>query len=460
VALRKPLEIELPARREASVRVPLRSVVTALDAVALLVAIILSGLQPPAIVFAVLAFALLNADASRAYRLVPRVGDEMGWLLTRTAVPLLVLVSVTSLRVLPWLTARDLERFVLAGSAAIVLVLVGRATAYAVGRSARARGVISEPTLIIGTGRLGVELATALARYPEYGLRPIGFIDGHTAGELPLPLLGAPRDLGHLVPEFGVRCIVVAFGHSDDEEITPLLRGLEELPIEVYVVPRLFELGAAPAGTADAVRGIPLVHLRRPAFRTFARLAKRASDVVAASLLLFLTSPILLVAAVAVRVSSPGPVLFRQIRVGRNGRPFEILKFRTMVVNEESDTGWSAQDHHLTPIGKVLRRASIDELPQLINVVRGDMSLVGPRPERPYFVERFSASISGYEDRLRVAGGITGLAQINGRSRHLDSIPERARLDNSYIETWSLWGDVLVVFRTLALVFQGDSESE
>ncbi len=460
MALRKPLEIGLPAQREASARIPLRSIVPTLDAVALLVAVLLSHAEPLAIPFAVLAFAAINSDASRAYRLDPRVGDDMGWLLTRLAVPLLALVCVASLHVLPWSGAEAPERLVLVGSAAILLVLVGRTAAYAIGRSARARSVVSEPTLIIGAGRIGIELATALLRYPEYGLRPIGFLDGPTAQDLPLPLLGEPRDLGYLVSEFGVSRVVVAFGQGEDREITALLRGLEELPIEVYVVPRLFELGAATPGTADTVRGIPLVHLRRPAFRTFARVSKRAFDIVAASILLALTSLILLIAGVAVRISSPGPVLFRQTRVGRNGRPFEILKFRTMVVNEDSDTGWAAQDHHFTPVGKLLRRTSVDELPQLVNVLRGDMSLVGPRPERPFFVDRFSASIPRYEDRLRVAGGITGLAQINGRSRHLDSIPERVRLDNAYIETWSLWGDLLIVFRTLALVFRGDSESE
>jgi exopolysaccharide biosynthesis polyprenyl glycosylphosphotransferase len=460
VALRKPVEIELPARVGVSPRLPLREVVPVLDAVALVVAILLWGAEPLAITFGGLTFAALNADASRAYRLDPRAGEEMGWLLTRMVVPLLVLVSAASLHLLPWLgRARDLDQLVLTGSTAVVLVLIARTAAYATGRAARARGIVSEPTLIIGSGRLGVELADALGRHPEYGLRPIGFLDGPPAEDLPLPLLGEPHDLGRVVDQLGVRRVVVAFGRGSERDMAMLLRGLEELPIEVHVVPRFFELGFTPPG-ADDVHGIPLVHLRRPALRPFGRLSKRAFDVVFSSVMLVLTAPILLIAAVAVRISSPGPVLFRQTRVGKSGRPFKILKFRTLLVNELSDTGWSAQDDHLTPMGRLLRRTSIDELPQLLNVLRGDMSLVGPRPERPYFVERFSASIPGYEDRLRVEGGITGLAQIHGRSRGLDSIPERVRLDNAYIDTWSLWGDLVIMLRTFGLISRGDSDCE
>jgi len=127
-----------------------------------------------------------------------------------------------------------------------------------------------------------------------------------------------------------------------------------------------------------------------------------------------------------------------------------------MYLNEDSDTSWSSMRDQMTVIGRILRRTSVDELPQLINVIRGDMSLVGPRPERPYFVTQFSANAPRYADRLRVSGGMTGLAQVHGRSRCIDSIPERARLDNAYIETWSLWADIVILIRTLAMVFKGD----
>ena len=456
-ALRK-LEIEISARRVVSTRAPLASLVPALDGSALLVAVAISGVSPLAIGFAVVTFALLNADPSRAYRLDPRVGQEMGWLLGRIAVPLLACAAIASISPSPWLgTVGTLDRLILTGSVGAVLIVVDRAAAYAISRAARARGLVSERTLIVGSGEVATELAGVLGRHPEYGLRPIGFIGEPTAEDLPHPLLGGPHDLERVVDAFEVRRLVVAFGHGSDRDMATTLRGLEGLPVEVHVVPRFFELGTIPPGAADILRGIPLVHLRRPALRTVGRLSKRAFDIVVAAPMLVLTSPLLLVAAVAIRISSSGPVLFRQTRVGSGGRAFEILKFRTMFVHEDSDTGWYVADQHLTGVGRVLRRTSVDELPQLINVLRGDMSLVGPRPERPFFVEQFSASVPRYADRLRVPGGITGLAQIHGRSRVLDSIPERARFDNLYVETWSLWGDILIMFRTLALVFQGDS---
>lgn len=456
MAALRELEIEIPAQHRVSSRPVLLSLVPTLDGIALIGAAAVSGADPVFIAAALLTFVVLNVDTSRAYRLDPRVGHEMGWLLGGVAVPLFVLVSMASLGLLPWWGVRELDRVVIAGSIGGLLVLVGRVVAYAISRAAKERGLVSERTLIVGTGPLGIELADALTRHPEYGLSPIGFIDGPTGEDLPHPLLGGPRDLGRVVREFEVQRLVIAFGHSRDRDMATLLRELEVLPIEVHIVPRFFELGSIPQGAADNLRGIPLVHLRRPAFRTFARLSKRALDVVIASLVLVLFSPVFLFAAVAVRMSSPGPVLFRQTRVGRRGEPFEMLKFRTMGVDEDPQPSWTIEDHRITAAGRVLRRTSIDELPQLINVLRGDMSLVGPRPELPHFVERFSTSVPSYADRLRVQGGITGLAQVHGRSRDIDSIFERVRLDNSYIETRSLWGDILIMFRTLEVIFRGD----
>jgi lipopolysaccharide/colanic/teichoic acid biosynthesis glycosyltransferase len=181
---------------------------------------------------------------------------------------------------------------------------------------------------------------------------------------------------------------------------------------------------------------------------------------VIASVVLVLLAPVFAAAAVAVKVSSPGPVLFRQERVGRRGRVFDILKFRTMVCDGDAETAWFVSgDERVTRVGRVLRKLSLDELPQLINVLRGEMSLVGPRPERPHYVDRFSASIPSYEARHRVAVGITGWAQIHGRDRSMDAIPERARFDNDYIENWSVWQDLLILVRTVPHVFRGDVEN-
>jgi exopolysaccharide biosynthesis polyprenyl glycosylphosphotransferase len=313
--------------------------------------------------------------------------------------------------------------------------------------------------LIIGDGTLASELARDLTTHRDYGLRPIGIL-GRPIDDPLLPCLGEVSELPRVVADSAVRRVLVAFGDVPDSELVTILRANEDLPAEIHVVPRFFELSGIPQGAAvDDVCGIPLFHLRRPALRMSGRIQKRVFDVLAASVLLVVTLPLIAVIAIAVRLSSPGPVLFRQQRVGRDGRLFEIVKFRTMYVNDDADVEWietaDAARDHVTSVGHLLRRSSLDELPQLINVLRGEMSLVGPRPERPHYTGRFAETVSRYDDRHRVVGGLTGWAQINGRDRGLESVPQRARLDNYYIENWSLWRDLVIVLRTLGVILRG-----
>jgi lipopolysaccharide/colanic/teichoic acid biosynthesis glycosyltransferase len=183
-------------------------------------------------------------------------------------------------------------------------------------------------------------------------------------------------------------------------------------------------------------------------------LAKRAIDASVSAALLIATAPLLAACAVAVKLSSAGPVLFRQRRIGKDGRPFDLLKFRSMMLNDDSDLTWSVlDDDRVTAIGRLLRNSSLDELPQLWNILRGDMSLVGPRPERPHFVSEFGADIPGYDDRHRVSGGLTGWAQIHGL-RGPTSIEDRVLFDNYYIEHWSLFDDVAILLRTGASIMR------
>ncbi|WP_461030953.1 sugar transferase, partial [Streptomyces sparsus] len=184
--------------------------------------------------------------------------------------------------------------------------------------------------------------------------------------------------------------------------------------------------------------------------------AKRALDLTCAAAALLLLAPLLLLCAAAVRFADGPGVIFRQERIGRDGRPFTLLKFRTLRPADayESATLWSvAQDNRMSRVGRLLRRSSLDELPQLWNVLRGDMSLVGPRPERPYFVSQFSQTHAGYAERHRMPVGITGLAQVHGL-RGDTSIEERARFDNHYIDTWTLWQDVRIMLRTATSLFR------
>ena len=218
-------------------------------------------------------------------------------------------------------------------------------------------------------------------------------------------------------------------------------------------MPRFFELGVAKDGAfSDDLWGIPLIRLRRSALRSVAWHAKRVFDLIVGAFLLVVSSPVFAAAGLAVRLSGPGPVFFRQQRIGQRGQIFELLKFRTLQQNVDSETTWTvSDDDRRTAAGKVLRATGLDELPQLINVLRGEMSLVGPRPERPFFVDQFRVAVQGYDDRHRVPAGITGWAQVHGL-RGDTSIEERATFDNHYVENWSLWRDLVILSRTITQI--------
>jgi exopolysaccharide biosynthesis polyprenyl glycosylphosphotransferase len=225
----------------------------------------------------------------------------------------------------------------------------------------------------------------------------------------------------------------------------------------VLLVPRYYEV-CNPSGDVNQVQGIPLVRLAAPRLWGGAGLLlKRGIDVMLASVALVLLSPVLAACALAVRLEGGPGVLFRQTRIGMQGRPFELLKFRSMRPGDEieSQTAWSIEgDPRIGPVGRFLRRSSLDELPQLINVVDGDMSLVGPRPERPLFVQQYSDQVPGYSARHRAPVGLSGWAQVHGL-RGDTSIEERARLDNYYIDNWSLGRDLkILVLSVLAVVRQ------
>jgi exopolysaccharide biosynthesis polyprenyl glycosylphosphotransferase len=426
-------------------------VVPVFDLVALAVVIGLFGRgEPIAFVYGVCAMLALNVVPRS--RITPKLSEDVGWILSRLAVPLLLLsffLGASKLEV------REIAQL---GLFAAVFVLMSRGLAYALIRLGRAKGLIVEPTVIVGTGPVGSRVAETLLHHPEFGLPPVGFLDVPDRADLPLPVLGFPEDLPAAVHDHGIRRVIVAFGATKDPDLVAILRACDGLPVEVHLVPRFFELGVGPEGPeAEDLWGLPIVRLNRAAARRTGLRLKRIFDVVVGSILLVVFSPIMLASATAVRLSSEGPILFRQERIGRRGRPFELLKFRTMLVNQDADTQWSVvADHRVTPVGRLLRRTSFDELPQLVNVLRGDMSLVGPRPERPHFVDEFSTSVPRYRDRHRVPAGLTGWAQVHGLRGASTSIPERIQLDNYYIEHWSLWRDIVILGRTVRQLVSGE----
>ena len=340
------------------------------------------------------------------------------------------------------------------------LACLARAAVYRLLRRARRRR--PSPTLVLGAGQLGQRIATALLEHREYGLRPVGYLDSEPvllAPDAPLRVLGGPDALESQIRRKRIHHIVATEGSVDDAATAAALRTAARLGCSVWIVPQLREYAALGRRGTDQLWGFPCLALARPALHRPGWLVKRAFDTAVAGAGLVLLSPLLAAVAVAVRFDTGGPgVLFRQQRTGLNGQVFTLLKFRTLRPSNEheSATRWNiSQDHRMGPVGRLLRRTSLDELPQLWNVLRGDMSLVGPRPERPYFVMRFGQAYPEYPDRHRVPVGLTGLAQVNGL-RGDTSIEDRARFDNRYIESWSLWQDAKILLRTAALMLHPD----
>jgi lipopolysaccharide/colanic/teichoic acid biosynthesis glycosyltransferase len=279
----------------------------------------------------------------------------------------------------------------LLGPAYALLVLgfvMNRSIQNAVRRFVHRRGIRFHRTLIVGCGHVARQIVSSLLEHPEYGLRPVGYLDDHPPWadkEMALPLLGGLDDLPRVVAAHGVDNVVIAFSLSKEPQLVKAIRDCERLHCEILLVPRLFELYAS-SSHRDMVRGLPLIRIRRTTVYGWQRYVKRLSDVLAALLGLLLVSPVMVSTALAIRVFDGPGVLFRQERVGRDGRSFELLKFRSLkpASDQESETTWNvSHDKRMSRIGRLIRRTSVDELPQLINVLRGEMSLVGPRPERP-----------------------------------------------------------------------------
>jgi exopolysaccharide biosynthesis polyprenyl glycosylphosphotransferase len=391
---------------------------------------------------------LISLGVSGAYqpRICLQALPELPRLVGRLAAPTLLLIPFG-------LIGLDQAVFLQVPFVAAALC-AARILAYAALRRGRRAGHLREPTLIVGAGTVAVELARLMKQHPEYGLEPLGFVDSPAEhGRLPLPHLGSIRELELVLRRFDVHRVVVAFGQVREADWVSVMRTAVVNGVEIHVVPRFFDIGMASTGTGmDQIWGIPLCRVRRSVLHSAAWRTKRILDLACAGLLLLLSAPLLALIALAVRCSSLGPILYRQRRIGQHGREFDLIKFRSMRIDHDGDTSWEATEAHQTVVGRWLRHTSLDELPQLWNVVRGDMSLVGPRPERPQFVARFTTDIPGYGDRHRLPVGLTGWAQIHGLRGNETSLTERVRFDNLYIEGWSPWLDIVTLLRTIGAV--------
>jgi Undecaprenyl-phosphate glucose phosphotransferase len=331
----------------------------------------------------------------------------------------------------------------------IVAVSLWRATFREGLRFARRHGVNVRRAVVVGGGGAAAEVLAALRRRPDVGVQVLGVV-GDKPDEGGAAWLGGIEELRAILDREPVDLILIALPHGDSGRLGAVLSEIGDDPVAIHLVPDVYGLVSMRGGIED-FEGVPIIHLRESPLFGWNSVLKRGLDIVVGSLAVVALAPIGLLVAAAVKLSSPGPVLLRQERMGLDGRAFSMLKFRTMRVDAEAQTGpvWAApDDDRRTRVGAILRRFSLDELPQLMNVLRGEMSLVGPRPERPVFVETFRHRIPGYMLRHKVKAGMTGWAQINGW-RGNTSLEKRIEYDLYYIERWSIGFDLAILVKTI-----------
>ena len=283
-------------------------------------------------------------------------------------------------------------------------------------------------------------------RNPQFGYSVVGYVGNLNI--VGLPHLGTTADLDKIIREFRPDEVVMAFETVRKKVITRYISICNDNCCKVLFVPAICGYFRAPR-QVTGMGNLPLIDIRsNPLDNPTNQLLKRMMDIVVSFCLIVVTSPLMLATAIGVKISSPGPILFRQVRVGKNNQPFTMYKFRSMRVNDSEQTGWSHEgDPRKTRFGAFIRKFALDELPQFFNVLKGDMSLVGPRPEVPFYVEKFKKEVPLYMLKHTLRPGITGLAQIKGL-RGDTSIADRIEEDINYIEHWSFWGDVRILLLT------------
>ena len=336
----------------------------------------------------------------------------------------------------------------------VLFVFAGRTAIRRYLEEAWRHGVGVRRVLVVGAGRLGRAVVDKFLEHPETGLRAVGFVDDapekRGADYRGVPILGTTGEVARLVDAHGVDTVFLALPLDAHRTMLAVLKDVGRTVAEVHVVPDLLQYITFRAGVED-LDGLPVVHLTQVPLSGWMSLVKRALDIGISAGALAVLSPLFAGIAAAIRLSEGGPIYYRQRRMGLDGRPFDILKFRSMVVGAEEGLGptWaSPEDPRRTAVGAFLRRWSLDELPQLVNVFKGEMSLVGPRPERPEFVREFKEKFPQYMLRHRVRSGITGWAQVHGW-RGNTSLSKRIEYDLYYIDNWSLSLDIKILWMTL-----------
>jgi exopolysaccharide biosynthesis polyprenyl glycosylphosphotransferase len=334
---------------------------------------------------------------------------------------------------------------------AVVFVIIGRAVVRRTVERMHRSGRNVERVLVAGNGELARAVVERVSAHRELGFQIVGYLRNGDEGTLPdLECLGGVGDASEIVDRYDIEHVFVALPHASSEAMMSLLDRLTRQCVAIHVIPDLLQFMALRSRVED-LDGLPTINLSETPLEGWNRLAKRLFDLGAASIALIAFSPVMLAISMAIWLEDRGPVFYRQVRMGLDGKPFEILKFRSMKHGAETTTGavWAEKDDpRRTRVGRFIRAWSLDELPQLWNVLMGEMSVVGPRPERPQFVEQFRAEFPHYMLRHKVRAGMTGWAQVNGW-RGNTSIRIRIEHDLYYIENWSLGLDFKILFMTI-----------
>lgn len=342
----------------------------------------------------------------------------------------------------------------------ILFTSLGRAIQSRLQLMLQARGWGEENVLIIGASEVGRMVMQKIRRTPGLGYRVVGFIDDQTKAKAVqgTPVLGKTDDIPDIILTENVKEVIIAMPETTHSEILKIVSKCDRGKVAVKVFPDVFQIMASEVSIGD-LGGLPLLTMRDTALRGWRLMVKRGVDLVGSAIGLVLMSPIMMLIAILVKLDSEGPVFFTQERMGLDEKRFMMLKFRSMRPDAEAESGpvWAtSNDSRRTRLGALMRDFSFDEVPQLINVLIGQMSLVGPRPERPVFVEQFKKTIPRYMDRHREKAGMTGWAQVNGL-RGDTSIIERTKYDLWYIENWSLALDFRIIIRTIVKIFSDPS---
>jgi len=350
--------------------------------------------------------------------------------------------------------------FWILGFSAVAFISIGRFLVLKFEQQWYAHGNDLKRVVIVGTSSVASKIFQSLTTHRSLGYEALGYcsVQNNTKNKMEhIPYLGSIASVPELIKNKNIDVILIAFDETEHSLLRDLVNDCQGLNVEMMMVPDILELMTSQVQIKH-IEGIPFLGIKSPSLSTWNIIVKRTFDLLFASFILFLASPIFLLIALLIKLDSKGPIFYLQERVGLDGEVFKVIKFRSMHTDAEQSTGpiWSQKDDpRTTKLGRFLRRFSLDELPQLINVIKGDMGIVGPRPERPHFVEKFKNQVPRYLERHRVKTGMTGWAQVNGL-RGNASITERTKYDIYYIEHWSLVFDWKIILKTIHTVLFGN----